>query len=236
MFNIKNNIKNSDEIKELLFELKKRELINEKNNFLNNLNKSPYLTTTNFSNHKFIIIDTKKGYDNILLEKGMQIEDECFEWAILYADSIYADSNAYSKTGVRMDKNVVATESEQRLLQIMAKEILEGRPSIIKVNGLNGGRHFVLVVGIVDNYNKNKLKQSDFLIADPSSAGLKILNTEIGGQRRYLIKAEDDKNWSDRDGDSNGYMVALSNYAEEYITFDVEKGVVPWITYIPKTI
>ena len=205
-------------------------------NYLDNFEKSPYLTSLDLNNQEFIVLKTNKGYANILSTRGKQKKDGCFDTSSNYAEDIYADSKCFSLTGENMCKNVVATDDGQKIMQIMAKEILEGRTSIIRVNGPDGGRHFVLVVGLRKGYNKDNLKQNDFLIADPASAGLKILNTDFGGQKRYLYKTEDDKNWCGREGDTKGYMIALSNYAKEYISNEVIIGIVPWVTYNPEEV
>ena len=116
--------------------------------------------------------------------------------------------------------------------------MLEGRPCIIRVNGVKKGngysRHFVAVVGLNEKYDLNNLKQSDFLIADPTSAGLKILNTKYGGQKRFLLETKDDVNWRGNEGDSKGYVVITANGIINYMASDLHKGIVPWVTYIPE--
>ena len=101
----------------------------------------------------------------------------------------------------------------------MAKEILEGRPCIVQVNGEKKGnlytRHFVTIVGINKDYDLNNLKQSDFLIMDPGSARLKTLDTETGGKliKRFLLSGQEDTRPVDYD-----YLALIYNDPEEYVS------------------
>ena len=197
---------------------------------------SQYLTTMEFNGQTYQVIDTTNGYQAILNKIGKQNPDGCYDYSAAYLDAIFGSSNASSKSGVATNQNLIATQDEQTALQIMAKELLEGRPCIIRVNGRQstGTRHFVLVTGLNKNADLNNLKQSDFMIMDPASASLKVLNTNVGGQSRHLLKTEDDKGWSGREGDTQGYLIALANKDTEYLGYEgVEQGVAPHVNYNP---
>ncbi len=207
-------------------------------NFLNNVKECSYLTSVNIDGNTFKIIDTLKGYESILSKIGIQNNDGCYDYSILYINGIINNSKCSCSFTSGLTENVISTENEQRILQIVARELLEGRPCIIRVNGVRKGngytRHFVVAVGLNEYYDLNNLKQSDFLIADPASAGLKILDTEYGGKKRFLLETKDDVNWRENDGDSDGYIVIIANDINNYFGFDIKKGIVPWVTYIPK--
>ena len=210
----------------------------ENRNFLDNVIECSYLTTTNIDGNTFKIIKTDSGYDSILSKIGKQYDEGCYDYSILYTNGILNNSECSCNFESGLTNNVISTENEQRILQIAARELLEGRPCIIRVNGIKKGnvysRHFVVVVGLKENYDLNNLKQSDFLIADPTSAGLKILDTEYGGMRRFLLQTKDDVNWRDNVGDSEGYVIIIANDIKKYFGTDLHKGVLPWVTYIPE--
>ena len=207
-------------------------------NFLENVTECPYLTTTSIDSNTFKIIKTNSGYDSILNKIGKQYNEGCYDYSILYTNGILNNSECSCNFESGLTNNAISTENEQRILQIAARELLEGRPCIIRVNGIKKGngysRHFVVVVGLKENYDLNNLKQSDFLIADPTSAGLKILDTEYGGMRRFLLKTKDDINWRNNVGDSEGYVIVIANDIKKYFGLDLHKGVLPWVTYIPE--
>lgn len=162
----------------------------------------------------YYVCQSSEGYSNL----KKQEPDKCWNYAINYARKIIRTSN---KNGSQ-NYSSLTCHTKEELLQIAAKEILEGKPSIIQVNGIGKNRHFVTIGGLKEGADLNNLKESDFLILDPAYAGLKQLDVEVGGEivRRYLVSAQDVTHKECRD---NEYLIAVFNDADEYLSDSVKK-------------
>ena len=130
----------------------------------------------------------------------------------------------------------VATENKQTALKVIMSEIMEGRPVVIRVNGeqafykgkkKKSRRHFVAVCGIRTTADPNNLKESDFLIYDPThSKRFKVLGSHAGGgtNDRKLLKTEQNPGRSGPDY-SDGYYLEIYNDSSEYLELeDVYEG------------
>lgn len=173
-----------------------------------------------FNSSTYRVIDTKGiDYQNIPKKSGKQKPDKCLAWSGYYATDIFENSDSIPADGDYIVQGLTSSD-KQEILQIMAKEILEGRPSIIQVTGLSKGgdtysRHFVTVAGIKEDADLSNLKESDFLIMDPTLAGLKPLDTKYSEHTtRSLLKCEDATYRAS--AENQGYGVLVYNNPEIY--------------------
>lgn len=165
-------------------------------------NSSNELVATYFNTNYYVVSTT--GYDNL----KKQSPDKCWHYAIDYAENLLGGS--YS------GRASLNCKTKEDLLQIAATEILAGRPCVIQVNGKGKRRHFVTVAGLKTNADLSNLQESDFLILDPASAGIKQLNVNAGGElvTRYLVSA---KNVTYTNNKDNEYLIELFNNADDYL-------------------
>ena len=169
-----------------------------------------------FNGNKYVIIKTNNGYQNVLSKIGKQNPDGCLNYSLKYSDEIFNDSNSNKISSYQN----IASDDEKEILKVMANEVLNGRPCVIRVNGapkVDGyTRHFVAVTGIREGADLNNLQQSDFLVMDPNNASLKILDTNREDvYAKNLLKTEEDVYW--RGHGSNGYLCLIFNNSSDYI-------------------
>ena len=133
--------------------------------------------TMEYNKETYVVVKTKNGYQTVLNNIGKQNPDGCLNYSLKYSDEIFNDS-ASQKI---MSYQSVGSNDEKEILKVMANEVLDGRPCVIRVNGApkDGGytRHFVAVTGIRQGADLDNLQQSDFLVMDPNDATLKTLDT-----------------------------------------------------------
>ncbi|MBR3660297.1 MAG: DUF5011 domain-containing protein [Bacilli bacterium] len=185
-------------------------------------NKNVYQKEAN--NKTYIIV--KADIANVLSKIGKQEKDQCRDYAAKYVNQIFKSANvSHTSSSSRL-----RTSNKQTFLWIMAQELLQGRPTIIRVTGSKKSgnkynRHYVTVVGILNTANLNKLNESDFLIIDPLGyirrlgTGAKGDGTTTSG--RYLLDGKDKSGTSDRSGyqiyvwtDQNTYL-KIKNVKED---------------------
>lgn len=191
------------------------ESINPFSNLTSNNNLVPY----RFKNSNYLIIDTKNGYDGVLKKVGSQYADGCLDYSGRYCSRIFntSNSNSVNETGV---SKALTSSSKDEILKIVTSELMNGKPSIIQVNGLvkkgKLNRHFVVIAGIKEDADLTNLKESDFLILDPAAAEIKQLDTDMGGRyvRRYLVSA-DEVSTNNNKG-VNEYLVGIYSDPEKY--------------------
>jgi len=164
-------------------------------------------------------LKTNKDYQQIAKKIGKQEPDKCLHFSDKYASSILSQSGGRHTASTNgKTTNALTSENENDILQIAANEILEGRPCILQVTGVKKGddkytRHFVTVAGIKDDTDLNNLVQSDFLIIDPTSAGLKPLDTKMGDlTTRSLLSGKDTPSYN------YDYLVLVYNDPDKYIS------------------
>ena len=142
-------------------------------------------------------------YATVLNVKGgtSQSHDKCLGTAMGYINEIY------KRTGLNKENvTCYSTSNKNEILNIMANEVLNGKPVVIEVGGKkqsykadvqltdNEGnvsnqaldvysRHYVTVFGIKKNADLNNLKESDFLILDPGSGKVKQLDTQSSNKK-----------------------------------------------------
>lgn len=180
------------------------------------MSNSENTDTFEFNGNKYVVVKTNNGYQNVLNKIGKQNPDGCLNYSIKYSDQIFNDSNSNKISNYQP----IGSNNEQDTLKIMANEVLEGRPCIIRVNGAPkpGGytRHFVAVTGIREGADLDNLKQEDFLIMDPNDATLKTLDTNRQDvYAKNLMQTSEDVYW--RNHGSEGYLCLVFNNASTYI-------------------
>ena len=179
-------------------------------------NENSNTDTLEFNGNKYVVIKTNNGYQNVLTKIGKQNPDGCLNYSIKYSDEIFNDSNSVKISAYQG----IGSNDESEILKVMANEVLDGRPCIIRVTGMpkrdGYTRHFIAVTGIREGADLNNLTPTDFLTMDPANASLRILDSS----REYiyantLLKTEEDINW--RGHGSNGYLCLVFNNASDYI-------------------
>ena len=172
--------------------------------------------TLEFDGKKYVIIKTNNGYQNVLKKIGKQNPDGCLNYSIKYSNEIFNDSNSNKISGYQ----IIGSSDENEIFKVMANEVLDGRPCIIRVTGMpkrdGYTRHFIAVTGIREGADLDNLVPTDFLTMDPANASLRVLDSS----REYiyantLLKTEEDINW--RGHGSNGYLCLVFNNASNYI-------------------
>lgn len=160
----------------------------------------------------YYVCTTDGGYSGL----KHQEPDKCWHYAIEYARNIQTlNGNSHNYVSL-------TCHSKEELLKIAALEIISGNPSVIQVNGVGNGRHFVTVGGLKKDADLDHLKESDFLILDPGSAGLKQLNVDPGEGyvERHLVSAKDVT--FSQNGD-NEYLIEVFDDASNYLCDTVKK-------------
>jgi len=198
-----------------------KENTNANQDILLDIDYADNLVDYEFLGNTYQIIDTRYDYSKIPKKIGKQKKDACLTYSGRYASFIFSNSESITASTNGKTTNAITTPDENKILQILAKELLEGRPCIVQVNGNKKGerysRHFVTVVGLRKNADLSKLEQTDFLIMDPGSATLKPLNVELEGKnkKRFLLSGEFDTRLIDYD-----YLALIYNNPDEYISED----------------
>ena len=172
--------------------------------------------TFDFNGNKYIVVKTNNGYQNVLNKIGKQNPDGCLNYSLKYSDEIFNDSNSNKISGYQG----IGSNDENETLKIMANEVLEGRPCVIRVNGApkqdGYTRHFVAVTGIREGADLDNLRQEDFLIMDPNDATLKTLDTNRADvYAKNLLKTSEDVYW--RNHGSEGYLCLIFNNPSTYL-------------------
>ena len=159
-----------------------------------------------------------------LSKVGPQKPNECLHYAMKYASAMFSMSVAKSSGSKRC-----ATPIKQNLLYVAAKELMDGKPSVVRVRGGRTGtkkdgtklwsRHYVTIVGVYKNANMANLKETDFIILDPGGA----YKTQLGKGNHILLRKEEDLYHYRNPKGMNGYQIyiysAPSKYAS-YIAYD----------------
>ena len=175
-----------------------------------------YTLSKEVNNKTYITV--KANLPGVLSKIGAQTPDACREYSQKYATYILKNAKGVSYTGASR----LRTSNKQTFLSIMAKEILQGRPTVIRVTGMKKSgskysRHYVTVVGIKESANMSSLKETDFLILDPHKyirplgVGTKGDGTSKSG--RYLLHSKD----SSRSGQKYGYQIYVYTNKNTYL-------------------
>lgn len=178
------------------------------------------MTLYKYNDSMYYVIETPEiDYSNIATIHGKQPDGGCLTWSNYYANDIFDNSDSVP---IISSYQELLSNDKSEIMNIMASEIMAGRPSIIHVTGIHQSgerysRHFVTVAGIKENADLNNLKESDFLIMDPTLPGLKPLDTKKSNYTtRSLLKCE---NATYRADSSNeGYAVLIYNDPKQYVT------------------
>ncbi len=180
------------------------------------------------------------GYTNLMSYAagliGPQLPEQCLQYAMKYASAMLSLSVAKSK-GDCAGSRKCATPVKQNLLYVAAKELMEGRPSVIRVRGgreftgddgvLRWTRHYVTVVGVYKNANLYNLKEDDFLLLDPGGASY----AQLGKGRRWLLPKELDAWHYYKAKGLPGYQIYLytdhNKYSKYVVRDDGTRGTYP---------
>lgn len=194
---------------------------------------SSNLVLVNYYGVEFYVFDDKENYKTIGF-KGVQPHNACLRYSRAWAADYMSGTTNFDASGLTYYG--VATENKQLALKVIKDEVMKGCPVIIRVNAkqafFNGKvkttpRHFVTVCGIRKNADFNNLKESDFLIYDPTyKKRFKILGSHAAGgtNDRKLLKTEQNPgrrgpNYSD------GYYLEIYNDSADYLEIeDVYEG------------
>ena len=179
-------------------------------------NQNENTDTFEFNGNKYVVVKTNNGYQNVLTKIGKQNPDGCLNYSLKYSDEIFNDSNSNKI----MSYQSIGSNNEQDTLKVMANEVLEGRPCVIRVNGApkpdGYTRHFVAVTGLREGADLDNLHQEDFLIMDPNDATLKTLDTNRADvYAKNLLQTSEDVNW--RNHGSQGYLCLIFNNPSTYL-------------------
>ena len=171
-------------------------------------------------------ISVKAPATSIASTVGKQGPDECYEYASKYANKIVKYD--YKEYGIKYTstKRIGMTTLEETL-KIMALELEEGRPIVIRVRGKYNksktkeywSRHYVTVIGIKERADMDNLKESDFIFLDPVSASIKKLGTK---KRKLLLTEEDCYHYKDAKK-YPGYQIYVYTNPAKYLTGTVYK-------------
>ena len=169
-----------------------------------------------FNGNKYVVIKTNNGYQNVLSKIGKQNPDGCLNYSLKYSDEIFNDSNSVKLSSYQS----IGSADEQEIFKVMANEVLDGRPCIIRVTGMPKGdgytRHFIAVTGIREGADLDNLVPTDFLTMDPANASLRVLDSNREWiYANTLLKTEEDINWRGRG--SNGYLCLVFKNSSDYI-------------------
>lgn len=150
-----------------------------------------YTMSYTFGGDTYTATYTSIGFKRVLSSVGKQPPGGCLTYSSKYSKKIFETSSVSGSGSYK----ILRSTNKQDILNIIANEVLNGRPCITRVNGKkrSGGmytRHFVAVVGVKSSANKKSLKESDFLILDPTAALIKELN--VTSQKRFLLAGEKD--------------------------------------------
>lgn len=183
-------------------------------------NQNENTDTIEFNGNKYVVVKTNNGYQNVLSKIGKQNPDGCLNYSLKYSDEIFNDSNSNKI----MSYQAIGSNNEQDTLKVMANEVLDGRPCVIRVNGAPKSdgytRHFVAVTGLKEGANLDNLHQEDFLIMDPNDASLKTLDTNRADvYAKNLLKTSEDVYW--RNHGSEGYLCLIFNNPSTYLENNV---------------
>jgi len=199
---------------------------------LNNLEDendySENLIVANYYGVDFYVFGDNKTYKTIGI-KGVQPHNACLVYSRAWASDYMSGTTSFNSSGLTYYG--VATENKQTALKVIMNEVMKGRPVVIRVNAKQAfykgkikstPRHFVTVCGIRKNIDVNNLKESDFLIYDPTySKRFKILGSHAGGgsNDRKLLKTE--QNTGRRGPNySDGYYLEVFNDSSNYLELD----------------
>lgn len=203
-----------------IYEVLKEKINNELLENIKNLSKEELSLSTSvlvaykYKNNLYYVIDYEKGYKKF----SIQEREKCWQYAHMYASKIFK----YSNSTPLVSKTVGLTSSStDEILNIAMQELLDGRPTVIEVNGNPGTnhRHFVTIIGIKANSDLNNLKQADFLVIDPGKGKLIELDTKLEGKlvKRSLVNAQDVSH-RPIGGEDNQYCIEIYNNPDEYIS------------------
>jgi len=192
------------------------------------------LVTARFYGIDFYIFKDDKKYASIG-RKGTQPDNACLNYSRSWVSDYMNGTTSFKDSGLTFYG--VATENKQIALQVIGNEIMEGRPVVIRVNGeqdfykgkkKSSRRHFVVVCGIRKGADLNNLKESDFLIYDPTyNKRFKVLGSHAGGgtNDRKLLKTEQNSGWKGAANYSDGYYLEIYSDSSEYLEMeDVYEG------------
>ncbi len=197
-------------------------------------NNSKLYSFSKWNDEFYLVSDIKSS--------SKQPDNFCLYYANAFCEQILSH-NGYDYTQNGNDGNpyFYSSKDKSEIKQIMVREILAGRPVTLEVNGtskncsgnrtfeviVNGekttetypvrNRHFVSVVGIRKGADLSNLRDTDFVILDPTSGtgGLKQLGTGNGGQQRDLCSAKA-LTYNPYNTDYSINVYSDVNYSEEY--------------------
>ena len=160
----------------------------------------------------------KVSLSSVLSKIGKQTPDACLTYASKYANQIFSSSGNRKITSYKM----LGSQDKKAILKVVAQELSQGRPVITRVNGKTHkgtkySRHFVTIVGIKKNADMNNLKETDFLILDPSGAKIKQF-----GKDRFMLKRELDLYHSTKG--TKGYLIMIYNNQSVYLSNKIYVG------------
>lgn len=148
-----------------------------------------YLKITQFGQEFYVLAPIKST--------RTQETDQCLSYARANARAI-TEYNGYEipQLGGKDNGCVYTSTDPNEIYKIMLNEYLNGRSVALEVNGStkHNSRHFVSLIGFEAGTDFNNIQPQNALILDSTSTatvGYKQLNTENGGQMRYLKSASE---------------------------------------------